>query len=591
MSYAATSIARILDQVNRTIFLPAIQRPYVWEPDQIIALFDSIMKGYPISTFLFWEVESGHRGDWDIYKFIENFRHGDTHNELLEPGGRQITLVLDGQQRLTSLLIGLRGTYTVRRKYGRKGNPDSWVRQKLYIDLMKSSAIVEDNDDTDLGVTYGFRFFEQEPRVDTDHFWLKVSRILDCTSDNEFETLADQIVESLPGDITRTDRRIVEKNLERLYRVIWKDEIISFFTEMDQSLDRVLDIFIRANDGGTKLSKSDLLLSMITSKWRGVSAREEIFDLVDFLNDGLSLRNSLTKDFVMKSCLVLTDLDVQYKVGNFTSYNLSIIEKNWGKIKDTLEKTLRLVNGFGIDKETLTSSNVLIPVAYYLFQSHRSFTGSTPFEVQNAARVHRFLLGALLNATFGGSSDQTIQAARGIIREALRLDRDFPLQELEIGLARKGRNISFRDNLSLHLETRYGQKNCFLTLSLLYDYHLWGTVGHHVDHIIPKSLANRQTLMGKNVPESRIAEILECVDRVGNLQLLLGRENLEKSNEPFSNWIESRDSGFLQRHLIPDDPDLWSVERLPEFVRARETLISERLRRVDWELASAAIVN
>ena len=64
----------------------------------------------------------------------------------------------------------------------------------------------------------------------------------------------------------------------------------------NQSYDRVLDIFIRANDGGTKLSKSDLLLFlMITSKWEGVSARQEIYDFVDLLNDGLDARNDLDK--------------------------------------------------------------------------------------------------------------------------------------------------------------------------------------------------------------------------------------------------------------------------------------------------------
>ena len=113
MSYVSSTVGRVLDQINRTYFLPAIQRPYVWQPDQIVALFDSLMKGYPISSFLFWEIKPERRNDWEVYKFIENFRFGDTHNEMAEPDGRDVVLVLDGQQRLTSLLIGLRGTFTV----------------------------------------------------------------------------------------------------------------------------------------------------------------------------------------------------------------------------------------------------------------------------------------------------------------------------------------------------------------------------------------------------------------------------------------------------------------------------------------------
>src|SRR6185312_10926315 len=162
MSYSSTTISRVVDRVNRNYFLPAIQRPYVWEPDQIIALFDSLLKGYPISSFLFWEIKREHRADWEIYKFIESFRYGDTHNELLEPDGRDVVLVLDGQQRLTSLLIGLRGSFTVRPKYARRNNPDAWSRQRLYIDLLKDPTTEnnDQNDREDLGVTYGLRFSE-----------------------------------------------------------------------------------------------------------------------------------------------------------------------------------------------------------------------------------------------------------------------------------------------------------------------------------------------------------------------------------------------------------------------------------------------
>ncbi len=137
MSYVSSTIGRVLDDINRSYFLPAIQRPYVWQPEQIVALFDSLLKGYPISSFLFWEIRPERRADWEIYKFIENFRHGDTHNEMAEPDGRDVKLVLDGQQRLTSLLIGLRGTYSVRARYGRRHNPNAWSRQRLYLDLLK----------------------------------------------------------------------------------------------------------------------------------------------------------------------------------------------------------------------------------------------------------------------------------------------------------------------------------------------------------------------------------------------------------------------------------------------------------------------
>lgn len=189
MSYISSTVGRVLDQVNRTYFLPAIQRPYVWQPDQIIALFDSLLKGYPISSFLFWEIRPERRADWEIYKFVDNFRYGDTHNEIAEPDGRDVVLVLDGQQRLTSLLIGLCGTFTIRSKYKRRNNPNAWSKQRLYIDLLKDPTIDRDDeeDQEELGITYGLSFTESEPTNNSTHHWMKLGRILDCRSDTAFD--------------------------------------------------------------------------------------------------------------------------------------------------------------------------------------------------------------------------------------------------------------------------------------------------------------------------------------------------------------------------------------------------------------------
>jgi len=89
--------------------------------------------------------------------------------------------------------------------------------------------------------------------------------------------------------------------------------------------------------------------------------------------------------------------------------------------------------------------------------------------------------------------------------------------------------------------------------------------------------------MGRNLSESLIERTLDSVNRIGNLQLLLGRENLEKSNIPFGQWIQTRDREFLDRHLIPQQPSLWNVEALPDFVRAREELIRQRMRQLDFQ--------
>lgn len=586
MSYSSATIASTIDQVNRSYFLPAIQRPYVWEPDQIVALFDSLLKGYPISSFLFWELKPQNRQNWEIYKFIEHFLYGELHNEEADPDGRNIVLVLDGQQRLTSLLIGLRGSYTVKLKHKRWDNPSAWVKQRLYIDLFKDPGTDDQEDREDLGITYGLKFAAEQPANRASHLWLKVGSILDFDDEDTFDRFKDDLLDNLPDECTKAQEKTARRNLERLYRAIWKDEVIAYYTEKNQSYDRVLDIFIRANDGGTKLSKSDLLLSMITSKWDGVNAREEIYGFVDRLNRDLDRKNNLDKDFVMRSCLVLSDLDHAYKVNNFTNENLALIQRRWPQIKVALEATVKLVNRFGIDRDTLTSANALLPIAYYLFKlatrtPNAALDGSTPFEASNRGRVRRWFLGALLNNAFGGSSTQTIGIARSILKEALSQKDDFPFEELCDGLMRRrGRVVSFDEgNIEALLDTRYTQRTCFLALSVLYDEHNWGSSLYHIDHIIPQSLCSQKKLQGMGLSERLIEEILGCVDRLGNLQLLPGRENSEKSNQPFGDWIKTRDGGFLDRHLIPPQPHLWTPEALPRFVEAREKLIRERMAR------------
>lgn len=579
MSYHSTTVAKIVDQINRSYFLPAIQRPYVWEPDQIVALFDSLLKGYPISSFLFWELRPENRRNWEIYKFVEHFRYGEVHNEGADPDGRDVVLVLDGQQRLTSLLVGLRGSYTIKLKHKRWDNPNAWVKQRLYINIFKDPGSDDEEDREDLGITYGLKFASEKPTDDASHFWFKIGTILDFDNEDTFHRYVDDFLDHLPNNVTRGQEKVARRTLENIYRKIWKDDVIAFYTETNQSYDRVLDIFIRANDGGTKLSKSDLLLSMITSKWDGVSAREEIYKFVERLNNELDRKNDFNKDFVMRSCLVVSDLDHVYKVNNFTNEALFTIQRKWPEIKASLESTIRLVSRFGIDRDTLTSANALLPIAYYLSKIGAALDGSTAFEASNRERVRRWLLGALLNNVFGGNSDQTIGVARKVINGVVPSSRDFPYTELcDALLKQRGRILSFDENsLEALLETRYTQRTCFLALSVLYNEHNWGSSLYHIDHIIPVSSCSRKLLLVNGLPEARVEEIVNCVDRLGNLQLLPARENSEKSNISFGEWINTRDSGFLERHLIPPDKDLWRPECLPEFVAERENLIRNHL--------------
>ena len=171
MEYIPIRVSDIVRYVNRDWYLPAIQRELVWRPDRIERLFDSIMADFPIGSFLFWRLEQENKDEWPIYEFVREYDEERPHNSLANMAGMQkdITLVLDGQQRITSLFLGLRGSY--RYFYYR------WRKTELYLNLLKEA---KPNDENPEELTYEFAFREDaSPLFEEDRLWYRTGRILD----------------------------------------------------------------------------------------------------------------------------------------------------------------------------------------------------------------------------------------------------------------------------------------------------------------------------------------------------------------------------------------------------------------------------
>jgi hypothetical protein len=389
---------------QREYLLPGIQREFVWQPDQICRLFDSLMRGYPIGSFLFWRVTEEHKADYQFYEFLRDY-HEQTarHNakaSLLPAGG--VTAVLDGQQRLTSLYLGLLGTHTERRKHARKNTASSYAKRRLYLNLARPAMGEE--------MRFDFRFREAENNFtkEGDDFWFRVGDIL---SFKQTTDVFDFIIEH-----GLTLSKHPKTCLVELHRTITELPLINYFTEVEQDLDRVLNIFIRVNSGGTILSYSDLLLSIASAQWEERDAREAIHALVDEINceygDFL-----FPRDFVLKSCLMLADLDLRWKVANFNRTNMQKIEVLWPRIEQAIRLTVETVASFGFTGKTLASANAVIPIVYYLFQrgSPSGFADSGSFR-SDRENIQRWLNVVLLKRTFGGVPDNILRRIRDVIR-------------------------------------------------------------------------------------------------------------------------------------------------------------------------------
>ena len=258
-----------------------------------------------------------------------------------------------------------------------------------------------------------------------------------------------------------------------------------------------------------------------------------------------------------------------------------LIHSNWKGIKAAIETTANLVNSFGINRDTLTSANALIPIIYFLYK-HPGTTllGGNQFEVKNASLIRIWLLMALLNNIFSGQSDRALSDTRRALEQS-QDGEDFPVDAIIAELKRSARKASFDDDtIDTILSLSYGKSLTFLALSLLYDQNNWGNLTYHQDHIFPQALFTSKNLSSVCSTIDQQKRYWDAMNRVGNLQLLLPGENLEKSNKDFEQWLATRDTSFRKRHLIPDDDRLLKFDNFEKFIVAREELICERLKHI-----------
>ncbi|HPD13634.1 MAG TPA: DUF262 domain-containing protein [Planctomycetota bacterium] len=560
----------------KKFLLPAIQREVVWETDQIARLFDSLMRDYPIGSFLFWHVDKKNVGGYQFYEFVRDYHERNSrHNQKANVSGDDdITAILDGQQRLTSLYLGLKGSYAYKEPRKRWDNPQAFPVRRLFLNLLGPK---KNGDETDMVYDFAFLTADEAQGESNGTFWFRVGDILDLKK--QFE-VNNYLIEHGLMQRPEAQAKFANETLFKLWSVVHEARVINYFLEKDESLDKVLNIFIRVNSGGTILSYSDLLLSIATAQWRQRDAREEITSFVDELNnmgDGFNLN----KDLVLKSALVLADFnDIAFKVDNFNKSNMLKIERQWDEIAGALRGAVRLIASFGYSRDTLTANYPIIPIAYYpkVRGLPKNFDISGKYADDREA-IRRWLILSLVKRVFGGASDTVLRPVRDILRDA---KDGFPLQGI---LAKfKGTNKSLactEDDVENLLHYEYGQGYTFSVLALLYPT-LDFRNRFHIDHIHPRSLFTKVKLRQRKVEDADIDFCLENVDLLPNLQLLEGVPNQEKSDTEFAEWFKANHktpeakADYMKRHYIPDVDLVLSNFR--QFFEKRKAKLRQALR-------------
>ncbi|MCY3953371.1 MAG: DUF262 domain-containing protein [bacterium] len=572
------TIRNVLDGIaSHEYVLPAIQREFVWRPQQVCNLFDSVMQRYPFGEFMFWRVKAQNAEQYRWYDFVRKYHQRDSPHcpELGPIYNKPLTAVLDGQQRLTAFNIGLRGSMAVKLPYKWWKSSDAFPEKVLALDLLAPP------DPDEEGSRYVFAFVDENRiGLEDTHLWFRVSDIMSYATENPAPEMLHWITKLGLGP---ESLNLAFGTLNRLHQAICVDPLVAYYEEESQDIERVLSIFIRCNSGGTPLSYSNLLLSIAVSQWDNLDARKEVHGLVDELNN---VRPGLRfdADFVLKAGLMLTDIaSVGFKVANFTHENMATLEKNWPSIRQALQETVELVDSFGFDTRTLRATNSLLPIAYYLYKkgAPSNFEVSDQYLGDRKA-IKGWLTRSILKESgiWGSGLDTLLTALREVIRNSG--ESEFPAEALRRVMTQRGKTLDFlEEEIEDLADMRLGDSRIFPLLTMLFHY-LESKDGSDIDHVFPKSRFTPNRLKAAGVEDDQIDAFRDRYDRLANLQLLDHSVNNEKRATLPADWLDAHCADdqvrqyYCDRHLLGDVPK--EINHFLEYYDGRRQKLHNRIR-------------
>jgi len=544
--HSLRKIVRFLNNPDEDggFWLPNIQRPFVWGEDQICRLFDSILREYPISTLLIWKTRAKVRHR----RFIDNYRSGLRLTDFYVPeNDKKKCLVLDGQQRLQSLFIGLCGSYEGR---------------ELYLDILSGEIAAPDD------VKFRFAFLDSEK---TDFPWIKFKDLVFHTADPL--TAAEELIGKAGRDLSANERRKISRHVGVIFKTFHSDDGISY-QELDSienadlyAEDDVVEVFIRANSGGTRLGKSDLLFSLLSSSWDHADMQME-----DLLSDLNRHGFGFTRDFVLKSCLTILNQGARYEVSKFRKPGVrEEIESKWQDITKALKDVLDFVRGKTFIKcdKALPSYLALIPLVYARYHF--------PDGWKTANGIDNYLLRSLISGAFSGTPDQLIDDCVNKIKEL----RGFDVNHMFDAIRSRGRSLELTEDRFWQMG--YGSDSVHLLFNLWYQEFNYTPAYENnlpqIDHIFPQSALRKIKEVSPETGRRSIIKYKQDIrDQLANCMLLTQAENGAggKSDTPPEDWFADKPESYLDMHLIPQKRDLWKIDRFEDFIEERKQLIRNK---------------
>lgn len=524
-------ISTILDHIDSGhMALPEFQRGYVWNRDQVRGLFDSLYRRHPVGGLLVWATQSltaTHRGDGQLAAGI-------------------VKLLLDGQQRMTSLYGVARG----RPPEFFDGNIQAFTGLRFHLDNETFS-------------------FYQPVKMKDDPLWIDVTEVMKNGQKGH-----EELIETLAGYPEIGTKAVkYSGRISRILGVLDIDLHTEEVTGEDKTLDVVVDIFNRVNSGGTKLSKGDLALAKICADWPG--GRDV---MKGKLKEWEASGYHFNLDWLLRSVNTVLTGEARFHY---------LHEKGADEVKEALKRAnrhidncLNMIGGrLGLDHDQVFFGRFGIPVmARYLDQRELKKLG--PMSEKERDKLLFWFVQAAMWGRFSGSTESVIDKdLEAITGQDGTLDPLLEQLRLWNGGLRAeaghftGWSLGARFYPVLYLLTRMGESRDWGT-GLPLKASLLGKMSRlEVHHIFPKAQLYKATGYDFRKPE---------VNALANFCFLTKDTNLKISDrlpEEYFPEVESRHPGALASQWIPDDPELWRLDRYRDFLHERKELLAKELNR------------
>ena len=508
-------ISEILDQIDLGSYaLPEFQRGYVWNRDQVKKLMMSLYRGYPIGGMLIW-----------VTKTDPTITRGDGE---LTPG--VVNLILDGQQRITSLYGIIRGHAPA----FFDGNANSFTG--LYFNIKEEI----------------FEFYLATKMKDNPD-WISVSELLQKGASNYI------------GEADAEKKLFLFNYLDvlnRLNNIKDIDLYISNVTGEDKTIDVVVEIFNNVNTGGTKLNKGDLALAKICSMWP--DARNE---MKEYLKQLQSAGYYFSLEWLLR-CITVYMTSRPY-FSELDKYSIEDFKESLYKTKQMIGICLDHIGSrLGLDHDRVLSSKLSIATMIgYLRKQQSAKLDNAHWNKLMYWYIHSFLWGRYASASESKiAQDLNVIAEGEGVEGLLRLLRQ---QRGELSLTPDdfwGWSSGARFYPLLYLLTRVNHAKDFGTGIELTHSLLGKNSTLEVHHIFPKDVLYKA---GKTKA---------IVNSLANYAFLTKETNLEilnKKPEEYMPYYEQKQPGALESNWIPIDPELWKVENYELFLQRRRELLAK----------------